>query len=71
MRNKDCTVCGHALTEYGDCAPCAAAYAIVKAGGALPHYEEAIAEQIGNILIHRDWMAAPISLRNDYPRFRV
>lgn len=69
MRQKDCSVCGHPLTEYGDCAPCAAAHAIVKANGANSHYEEALAEQIGNILRERNWIAEPIKL-SAFPRFR-
>lgn len=70
MRQKDCSVCGNRLTEYGDCAPCSAAHAIVTSGGAHPNYEEALAEQIGNLLRERNWMAEPIKLRSAFPRFR-
>lgn len=68
MKLKDCTICGFALTEIMACPACDAAEAIVDAGGCLAHYQEALAEEIGNLLAKRDWNARPISLR-PYPRF--
>lgn len=68
MKLKDCTMCGFALTDMMACPACDAAEAVIAAGGALPHYQEALAEQIGNLLAQRNWCAKPISLRH-YPRF--
>lgn len=69
MKLKDCTICASQLTQYGTCAACEAAEAIIHAGGALPHYHEALAEQIAQIIERENWLAQPIKLRNIYPRF--
>jgi hypothetical protein len=75
MKLKDCTMCGCALTDMFACAACDAADAVIAAGGALPHYQEALAVQIGNVLAQRDWCAKPINLDHmfpgvNFPRFR-
>lgn len=69
MKLKDCTMCGFALTERLACPACDAADAIIAAGAALPHYQEALAEQIAEIITRRNWLEQPIKLRNVYPRF--
>jgi len=66
---EDCTMCGFALTDMMACAACDAAEAIIYAGGALPHYHEALAEQIAQIIEGRNWLVKPINLNNLYPRF--
>jgi hypothetical protein len=69
MAHDNCTICGFQLTEALHCPACDAAEAIIAAGGALPHYHELLAEQIGNLMMQRDWLAKPISLNNLFPRF--
>ena len=69
MNTKDCSICATVLTEHGCCAACDAAEAIIYAGGALPHYHEALAEQIAQIIEGRNWLVKPINLNNLYPRF--
>jgi hypothetical protein len=69
MKLQDCTMCGLELTDKLACPACDAAEAIIYAGGALPHYHEALAEQIAQIIEGRNWLAKPINLNNLYPRF--
>lgn len=68
MKLKDCTICGHALTDLLACPACDAAEAIIAAGACHPRYHELLAEQIGNVLASRDWNVKPTNLRA-YPRF--
>jgi len=69
MAHDHCTICGFQLPETLNCPACDAAEAIIEAGGALPHYHELLAEQIGNLLTARDWHAKPINLATIFPRF--
>lgn len=69
MAHEQCTICEFELTEMFACPACDAAEAIIRAGGALPHYHELLAEQIGNLLMSRNWNAQPIKLDALFPRF--
>ncbi len=68
MDNETCTVCAFELTEKYCCPACDAAEAIVAAGGCHPNYQELLAEQIGNLLLSRDWHSV-IRLNKMFPRF--
>lgn len=70
MAHDNCTICGFELRYTFDACPaCDAAEAIVRTGYALPHYHELLAEQIGNLLMERNWKSAPISFSKIFPRF--
>ena len=64
----DCTICAFELNEYGECAACNAAEAIIQSGVAHPNLHEALAEKIGDILRGSDWMKV-YNLSQVFPRF--
>jgi putative intracellular protease/amidase len=68
MSKETCTVCAFKLSDSFCCPACDAAEAIIAAGGCHPNYHELLAEQIGNLLMARDWKTV-IQLRNIFPRF--
>jgi putative intracellular protease/amidase len=68
MDKATCTICAFELTETYCCPACDAADAIVLAGGCHPNYKELLAEQIGNLLMQRDWHKV-INLKKMFPRF--
>ena len=64
-----CTICAYPLKDaFAACPACDAAEAIIHAGCAHPNYHELLAEQIGNVLMQRDWNRI-ISLENMFPRY--
>lgn len=70
MAHDHCTICAFELTDmFSACPACDAAEAIIRAGYALPHYHELLAEQIGNLLLERNWRATPVKLDALFPRF--
>lgn len=70
MAHDHCTICGFELADMFDACPaCDAAEAIIRAGYANSNYHELLAEQIGNLLMERNWKAAPINLNKLFPRF--
>jgi hypothetical protein len=68
MTKDTCAVCALEFTDQFCCAACDAAEAIVAAGGCHPNYQELLAEQIGNLLLSRDWHTT-IDLKKMFPRF--
>lgn len=68
MEKDTCTVCAFDLTETFCCPACDAAEAIIEAGRCHPNYKELLAEQIGDLLMSRDWQTV-INLRKMFPRF--
>lgn len=69
MAHYNCSICAFDVSTTDGCPACDAAEAIINAGAALPHYHELLAEQIGNLLMDRNWKAAPINLNKLFPRF--
>ena len=69
MAHDNCTICGFTLNDTFDACPaCDAAKAIIRAGYAHNNYPDLLAEQIGNLLMQRNWKRV-IDLNAMFPRY--